>query len=92
MCAPALLVGKHHAHALHDCDVGGVGGAHQARQVIGVGYGNTALAAGHGFNLVGVTALGRAGHVIDHAFEPSLSFFSAEVFGHRAKQAQVIGV
>ena len=60
MCAPALLVGENHAHAFDYCFVGGVGGAHQARQVVGVGHSNATLAAGHGLYLVGVTSLGCA--------------------------------
>ena len=92
MCAPALLVGENHAHAFHNCFVGGAGGAHQARQVVGVGHSNATLAAGHSLYLVGITSLGCACHVVDQAFEPCLGFFSAKVFGHCAKQAQVIGV
>ena len=92
VCAPAGLVGKHHADFAGDGLVGRVFGAQDTRHVIGVGYRDGTFARSHAFDLVGVAAFGVAREVVHHAFEPVLRLGIAQVFGHRAKQAQVVGV
>ena len=92
MRAPACLVGKHDAHLVHHGFVFWVGGSHEAGKVVGVGQPNAAFAAGNCFDLIGVAALGRARHVVCHAFEPSLGSGRADMLADGAKQAQVVGM
>ena len=92
MRAPACLVGKHDAHLVHHGFVFWVGGSHEAGKVVGVGQPNAAFAAGNSFDLIGVAALGRASHIVCHAFEPSLGSGRADMLADGAKQAQVVGM
>ena len=90
--APARLVREDHPHLFSDGAFFRVGRTHHAGQVVGVGHGDAALARGHAFDLVGVAAFGRARHVGHQSFEPVLGFGGAQMFDHRAEQAQVVGV
>ncbi len=90
--APCTLVGEHNAHFFHGGAVFWVGGAHHARDVIGIGQRYPALARSDGFDLIGVATLGRARHVVNHAFEECFCLGFAHVFHDGREQAQVIGV
>ena len=94
VCAPGLLVGKHHAHFLGDGHVLGVGRAQDSGHVTGVGNGDAVFIRGHALDLVGVAALGRAGHVRHHALKPYGGSSCAQMLMlcHGAEQAQVVGV
>src|SRR5574343_609568 len=86
------LVREHHADLFHRLAVLGLGRAHHAGDVVAVGQRDLAFAGGHGLDLVGVAALGRAGHVVHQALEPGFGGLRADVLEHRAEQAQVVGV
>ena len=86
------LVGPDQADLLDHGLVLGLVGAHQAGQVVAVGERDAALAAGHGLDLVGVTALGCPGLVVDVAFQDLFGLLDAVMLDHRAEQRQVVGV
>ena len=92
MRPPGLLVRTLYAHAFGNRFIFRRVGAHDTGQVVSVGDGNAALTRGHALDLITVAAFGVAGHTGDHAFEPFLCFGFVQVFGHRAKQAEVVGV
>lgn len=87
MRAFGVLRGEHPANVgnrvfLQPFDLGAQG----AGKVIGVGNRNVAFAGHQTAQLVGVTALGIAGKVVDHALCPGLGLFLAKVLDHRCQQ------
>ena len=90
--AAGALVGEHHAHLLHGRALVRFVRLDQARHVVGVGQRHAAFARGHGLDLVGVAALGRARHVVHHALEPGLALGVAQALDHGGEQRQVVGV
>jgi hypothetical protein len=74
------------AHTLHQGLVFGCGRAQESRYIVRVGQRDTALAAAHRFDLVGVAALGAARHIAHQVFEPNLGGGCPLMLDHGAEQ------
>ncbi|KFB74322.1 MAG: hypothetical protein AW09_000391 [Candidatus Accumulibacter phosphatis] len=92
MGTAVLLVRPDDNDPLHRLAILGLVRTHQARQIVGVGEGYSALAGSHRPDLIGIATFGRAGEVGNHPSCPLLGFRLPLMGNDRGHQRQVVGV